>query len=314
MAELQTPAQPDFISRLETAVSRCQNPTVLGLDPKLEYLPASLLQKTKADCASPEEAVETALFEFNRCLIDAVKDIIPCVKPQLAYYELYGLPGLKALERTIRYARQQGLLVIADGKRNDIGSTSAAYAEAWLNQWDADALTVNAYLGQDGIKPFIETAAANGKGLFMLVRTSNPSAADLQDLQLADGRRLYEAVADLLNLWSGDLPVAPSGYSLLGAVVGATWPQQAQQLRLRLPRAYILVPGYGAQGATAEDCMASFDRQGRGALVNASRSLMLAYRRDPAFAGRDEAVAEACRAEALRMRASLQAALARHCG
>ena len=261
----------NFADRLSQRIRECGNPTVLGLDPILEYIPDSIISYFRGQCDDPALAAGLALYEFNRRIIDCVAGTIPAVKPQIAYYEKYGPHGMEALRQTIQYARKAGLLVIADGKRNDIGSTAEAYASAWLGETslpdgssvamnDADALTVNGYLGIDGIKPFIDQCQARGKGIFILVRTSNPSAGDLQDLVLNDGRTVYEAMAERVNAWGEGLS-GESGYSPVGAVVGATWPLQASRLRKMMPHAFILVPGYGAQGATAEDAVRSEERR-----------------------------------------------------
>ncbi|MDI9490517.1 MAG: orotidine-5'-phosphate decarboxylase [Clostridiaceae bacterium] len=305
-----------FSERLTEAIQRTKNPTVLGLDPKLEYIPKKLLQQWQIEFSDRDQFIEESLVRFNSSLIESVHDIIPAVKPQIAYYEMYGLPGLKALERTIGLAKENNMLVILDGKRNDIGSTASAYAAAWLGKtdlperqyafWDADALTVNAYLGIDGIKPFIDAAQEHGKGLFVLVRTSNPSAADFQDLELTDGRRVYEVVAETITKWSKDY-LGHDGYSPLGAVVGATWPEQAEKMRHVLEHSWILVPGYGAQGGTADDCAKQFKKDGTGAIVNASRSLICAYNKHSDLPA--EEFAEATRREALRMRDDLNNAL-----
>lgn len=306
-----------FSERLTAAVRRTGNPTVMGLDPMLSYLPEDLVLWFQEQTDDPEHAAGLAIFEFNRRLIDQVCDLIPAVKPQLAYYEQYGLPGLDALRRTIKYAQAKGLLVIADGKRNDIGSTAGAYARAWLGEtvWSdqltkaafaADALTVNAYLGSDGIVPFAQICSEKGKGLFVLVRTSNPSAGELQDLRLDDGRTVYQAMADQVSRW-GEKLQGPDGYSPIGAVVGATWPRQAAELRGRMPNAWILVPGYGAQGGSAADTVPNFKPDGLGALVNASRSLMCAWQR---HSMPKEQFDLAARREAIAMRDALAEALA----
>lgn len=291
-----------FTRRLQQAIEEKNNPTVMGLDPKPEYVPSFLIEEGMTDGEK--------IFAFNRHLIDAAKDLIPAVKPQLAYYEALGLDGIKAFHDTIRYAKEKGLIVIVDGKRNDIGSTADQYATAYLTDTGfaayADALTVNPYLGSDGIKPFLEAAAANGKGLFVLVRTSNPSAIDLLDLELKDGRAFYEAVADLVKAW-GEPFVGDDGYSPLGAVIGATWPEQADALRMRLPQTFVLVPGYGAQGGSAEDAARLFDKEGKGAIVNASRSLMLAWQK--ANADSPDAFAEATHMAIVKMRDDLNQAL-----
>ena len=263
---------------------------MVGLDPRPESLPPHLLAACRVELGDSAEAVAEALWRFNRGIIDAVHDIVPAVKPQLAFYERYGVAGLKAYARTATYAQAAGLLVIADGKRNDIGSTAGAYAEAFLGtprvfdrsaagDFTADALTVNPFLGSDGIQPFVDCARQHGRGVFVLVKTSNPSAGELQDLQI-DGRPLYEHLGALVETW-GASSRGRSGYSSVGAVVGATWPAQAARLRALMPHTLFLVPGYGAQGATAADVACCFDAQGHGALINASRSIIFAWRAEP---------------------------------
>lgn len=303
----------NFADRLLREIKKKANPTVMGLDPKLSYVPPHIVSEVSREVSSPLEQAGESLYRFNCGLIDAVADIIPAVKPQLAYYEMYGLPGLRAFHRTCAYAAEKGLLVIADGKRNDIGSTAEAYATAYLGKtelakglmtslYSIDALTINGYLGFDGISPFLNIGNLNGKGCFVLVRTSNPSAGDFQDLELADGRKLYEAVADKVNGW-GELFIGEEGYSSVGAVVGATWPEQAEQLRKRMPHTLILVPGYGAQGAKGADVAVNFDDNGMGAIVNASRSLMCAWQKEER--SQPEAFGEACRAAAEAMQKDL---------
>ena len=306
-----------FADRLFAQVRRLGNPTVMGLDPLLEYLPDSIVSNSQSWHADPAEAASMAILAFNRRLIDATSDLIPAVKLQSAYYEKYGHHGVRVFADTIANAHAKGMLVIADCKRNDIGSTAEAYATAYLGKtrlsdgrltamFDADALTVNAYLGIDGIEPFVRWCESDGKGIFVLVRTSNPSAGDLQDLVLQDGNRVYERMGDHVSAWGRRL-VDASGFSPVGAVVGATWPEQAAALRTRLPVVRFRVPGYVAQGGTAEDICASFDADGMGAIVNASRSLMCAYRRSE---DKDkEAFESATRAEAIRMRDEIRDAL-----
>jgi orotidine-5'-phosphate decarboxylase len=302
----------NFSDRLAEQIRLKNNPTVMGLDPRLEYIPASIKEKHFSGKTDPLKAAADSILEFNKKLIDATYDIIPAVKPQLAYYEMYGPEGLRALYETILYAREKGLLVISDGKRNDIGSTAEAYAAAYLGKTDAggkpveafgaDALTVNAYLGIDGIKPFTDLCENNGKGIFVLVKTSNPSSGQLQDLILADGRTIYEAMADLVEQW-GSTSMGQCGYSSVGAVVGATYPKQLMELRKRMPNAWILVPGYGAQGGTAADVAKAFDKNGLGAVINASRSLMCAWKLEAWKAAYShEEFEKAARAEAQRMR------------
>ena len=308
----------NFSDELVRKIAGMENPTVLGLDPKLDYIPDFI--KEHAEQIFPEESAKAtakAIWLFNKALIDATYDIVPAIKVQYAYYEMYGIEALKTMLLTIRYAQKKGMLVISDAKRNDIGSTATAYAEGILGNTDlllgenmemtgSDAVTVNAYLGIDGVKPFIDVAKRDGKGLFCLVRTSNPSAGDFQDLELSDGRKLYEAVAAKVSEWGEEL-VGEEGFSSVGAVVGATWPEQAVQLRKAMPKAIILVPGYGAQGASADDAVASFTAEGKGSIVNASRSIMTAWKKRDDL--KPEDFAAAARDEALDMKEKLNTAL-----
>lgn len=308
----------NFSDELVRKIAEMENPTVLGLDPKLDYIPDFI--KEYAEQIFPEEAAKAtakALWLFNKAIIDATCDIVPAVKVQYAYYEMYGIEALKTMLLTIRYAQKKGMLVISDAKRNDIGSTATAYAEGILGNTDlllgenmpmtgSDAVTVNPYLGIDGVKPFIDVAKREGKGVFCLVRTSNPSAGDFQDLKLGDGRMVYEAVAAKVNEWGEEL-IGEEGFSSLGAVVGATWPEQAVQLRKAMPKAIILVPGYGAQGASADDAVASFTADGKGSIVNASRSIMTAWKNSSDL--KPEEFATAARLEAEDMKNKLNAAL-----
>ncbi len=265
-----------FADRLIEAVRRAGNPVLVGIDPRPEDLPPGFLARFaggRAGCAA-------ALGAFSEAVVDVVAPRVPAVKFQAAYYEAYGPEGLAALHAAAAHARSRGLIVVIDGKRNDIGSTAEAYARAYLGPdaaWDADALTVNPYLGSNGISPFVTAATAAGKGIFVLVRTSNPSAGEFQDL-VADGRPLYRHVAEHLAGWAAPGRGA-MGYSLVGAVVGATYPAELAALRQALPGVFFLVPGYGAQGGTAADVAAAFDAQGLGAIVNSSRALTFAYKR-----------------------------------
>ncbi|MCL2008972.1 MAG: orotidine-5'-phosphate decarboxylase [Synergistaceae bacterium] len=282
------------IDALIDAIERTGNPTALGLDTRAEYMPESFIEKFhRGDDAG-------AINAFNRSLIDALCDIIPCVKVQAACYEMLGFKGMEVFCDTLRYAREKGMITIADVKRNDIGSTAEAYAAAYMNggsPFPADFVTVNAYLGYDGIKPFLDACEKSGGGIFVLVRTSNPSAGEFQDLAVRDGdgsfRPLYERVGLKVGEWGEGL-MGLRGYSSVGAVVGATWPEEGKKLRALLPRTFFLVPGYGAQGAAAKDISGCFDGRGRGAVVNASRSLLCAHKKlgtnDFAAAARDEAL------------------------
>lgn len=253
--------------KLSELIRQKSNPTVMGLDPMLEYVP-EFIRNNNSVC--------DALFEFNKGLIDSVVDLIPAVKPQSAFYEQYGLEGMKALDMTIEYASKAGLYVILDVKRNDIGSTAEAYANAYFSEGTGiDCITVNPYLGIDGIKPFITKARETNKSMFILVKTSNPSSADFQDLDCG-GVPLYRRVADKVVEWGSD-SIADDGYNMCGAVIGATYPKQLDELRVVMPNTFILVPGYGVQGGTAQDLKSAFDSHGDGAIVNSSRGLMCSY-------------------------------------
>lgn len=308
-----------FIDVLIKKIKEKNNPSVVGLDPKIEYIPSFIKEEAFKKQGKTLKGAANAIFTFNKYIIDAVYDIVPAVKPQLAYYEMYGLEGLKAFYETCRYAKEKGLLVIADGKRNDIGSTAESYSAAFLGKtkiedteeaaFDVDALTVNPYLGIDGIKPFIEDCDKYNKGIFILVKTSNKSSGQFQDIITETGKSMYEIVAQHIEEWGRDLK-GEYGYSSVGAVVGATYPNQAKILRKILKSAYILVPGYGAQGGTARDVASSFNPDGLGAIVNASRSIMCAYKSERwKEKYTEEKFYEASRAEALRMKEDINGVL-----
>lgn len=299
------------IDQLIEKIKEKNNPTVMGLDPRFDMIPHCILNKYD----SSPEGVCKAIVEFNQALIDACYDIIPAVKPQLAFYEMLGLPGMEAFKKTCQYAKEKGMLVITDGKRGDIGSTSQAYSTSYLGQtalgessfqaFESDFLTVNPYLGTDGIKPFADDCAKFDKGIFVLVKTSNPSSGELQDLKLENGQTVYEKVGSLVEMW-GESTRGSYGYSSVSAVVGATYPAQLKELRKQMPHTYFLIPGYGAQGGKPEDIALGFDKNGLGGIVNASRSLMCAYRSDKwKNEFREEDFAKATRAEALAMRDTL---------
>lgn len=301
------------LDRLIEAIAQKQNPTVAGLDPKLDYIPDFIREQAFRRYGRTLEGAAAAVLAFGRGLIDALCGIVPAVKPQCAYYELYGWPGMRALRDTIAYAREKGLFVIIDGKRGDIGSTVRAYAAAHLGTTDlcgggreafgGDALTVNGYLGSDGVAPLLEVCRERDRGIFVLVKTSNPSSGELQDLRLENGETLYETVGRLCEKWGGSLP-GKHGYSGVGAVVGATWPAQLAELREKLPHTFFLVPGYGAQGGGADDVAPAFDRNGLGAVVNASRSILCAWKNRNA---RPEDYAAAAAREAAAMRDAILA-------
>jgi orotidine-5'-phosphate decarboxylase len=292
-----------FIERLHVAIQRVQNPVVVGIDPRPEELPPGFQDRFPGTC----QGVAAALCQFGIDVLDVVAPMVAAVKFQSAFYEAYGPPGIAALHDSIEAAHSRGLIAIVDGKRNDIGSTAEAYARAYLGKvpvggryepaWSADALTVNPYLGSDGVLPFIRIAAREHKGVFVLVRTSNPSAGEFQDL-VAEGKPLYRHVADRVRQWA-DPYAAESGYSLVGAVVGATYPGELAELRSELPGVLFLVPGYGSQGGTSKDIAPAFDEDGRGVLVNNSRGITGAHAR-PAYQARFAANWQAAAEQAVR--------------
>jgi len=297
----------NFADRLLEATDRKGSPICVGIDPQYDKLPAAL--RTAADGDAPGQLAR--IGEFCWGVLDAVAPLAAAVKPQSAYFEAYGAAGAAAYEQVVGWARQLGLIVIGDVKRGDIGSTAAAYAAGHLARGGAaDAVTVNPYLGADGIVPFVKAAAATGRGAFVLVRTSNPSGAYVQDFSDAAGKELYRHVAELVALIGSEATlVGQRGYSCVGAVVGATYPAEARLLREVMPRQIFLVPGYGAQGAGAGDCAAAFRADGTGAIVNASRSVIFAHQRAE-YAGMDwkSAVAAAARAFADDIRSALPGA------
>lgn len=279
------------------------NPTVMGLDPVLDYIPQYIRDKAVAEFGDTFKAAGEAIFEFNKGLIDAAAEHVPAVKPQSAFYEMYGIEGLIALEKTIEYAKAAGLYVILDVKRNDIGSTADAYAKAFIGETQlfnskakatpVDCVTVNPYLGIDGVKPFIDTAAEHDKSMFILVKTSNKSSGDFQDLEIGDST-LYRKVAAKVEEWGAPY-ISESGYSPCGAVVGATYPKQLTELRAAMPHTFFLIPGYGAQGGAANDIVGAFDKNKSGAIINSSRALMCAYKK----AGDDGTNFKACTKDAV---------------
>ena len=303
------------IDRLINKIKETNNPTVMGLDPRFDMIPKCVTDKYEKTL----EGVSKAILEYNKALIDETYDIIPAVKPQIAFYEMFGIPGMEAFKETCKYAKEKGMIVIADIKRGDIGSTAQGYSNAFLGKtkigdkeesiFDVDFVTVNPYMGTDCVKPFIEDCKKYDKGIFILVKTSNPSSGELQDLKLENGLEVYMQVANLVEKWGEDL-IGEYGYSSIAAVVGATYPEQLEQIRKEAPHTYFLIPGYGAQGGKANDIALGFDKNGLGGIVNASRSLMCAYKSElwkDEF--KEEEYAKATRAEALRMKEELQAAI-----
>ncbi len=304
------------MDRLIDKIIEYKNPTVAGLDPKLAFIPEYIREECFAKYADPLEAAAQALLIFNKALIDALYDIVPAVKPQAAYYEMYGWQGVRALYETIQYAKEKGMIVITDGKRNDIGATMEAYATAHLgvtetdagavSAFDGDMLTVNGYLGTDGIAPLLKVCKERDRGIFVLVKTSNKSSGELQDLKIGD-KTVYETMGEMCENWGSDT-VGKYGYSAVGAVVGATYPEQLTELRVKMPHTFFLVPGYGAQGGGAQGLVGAFDANGLGAIVNSSRAIMCAYQKegcDPHdFAG-------AARREAIRMREDIMSVVSK---
>lgn len=271
-----------MVDKLIERIIELQNPACVGLDTDLSYLPEDMRRDI-----STFDGASDALAEFNMRIIDNVCDIVPAVKVQIAYYEKYGYEGLRAFDCTVKYARSRDMFVIADCKRNDIGSTASCYSQAYLGKTDlngkkqsafsADMLTVNGYLGTDGIKPFLEDIKTYDKGIFVLVKTSNPSGGELQNLKLGNGKFIYEQMGELVTKWGAD-SIGKYGYSEVGAVVGATHPEEAARLRAQMPDTFFLIPGYGAQGGSAQMLKVCFDGRGLGGIVNSSRGIICAYR------------------------------------
>ncbi len=306
------------------AIQKKGTPICVGLDPRLDQIPEFIREKAfkaEENLKNPLRAASEAIIEFNKGVLDAVADLVPVVKPQVAFYEIFGFEGMRAYQETLDYAHEKGLITIADVKRNDIGSTAEAYAKAYLGEtqveeesmrvFDADSVTVNAYLGLDGVAPFVKVATEEGKGLFILVKTSNKSSIDLQDLAVLgdavhgnkkDALPLYEVMGYYVDSWGAD-SVGESGYSNVGAVVGATFPEQAKALRAIMPTTYFLVPGYGAQGGGAADVKPCFGADGLGAIVNSSRGITFAYDKSELY-GPSE-YGEAAREAVLAMKADL---------
>lgn len=281
----------NFADKLIEQIKKKNTPICVGLDPRLELIPDFIKDRCVKEFGKTPEAAARAILEFNTSIIDAVADLVPVIKPQSAYFEMYGYHGWRTLEETIQYAHRKGLLVILDAKRNDIGSTAEAYSAASIGTVDlfgdgrpslnADAVTVTPYLGSDGVKPFMEDCKKYSKGIFILVKTSNASSADIQDLpvQIPNSRfqiPMYEHLAHLVAEWSSML-IGSSGYSPVGVVIGATFPREAAALRKIMPQSIFLVPGYGAQGGTTQDVLHCFNSDGLGALINSSRNIIYAY-------------------------------------
>lgn len=306
-----------MINQLTAKIQKTGAPIVVGLDPMLKYVPEHIKAKAFEQFGETLEGAAEAIWQFNKGIVDAVCDLVPAVKPQIAMYEQFGIPGLSAFAKTVAYCKEKGLVVIGDIKRGDIGSTSSAYAVGHLGKvtvgsksyygFDEDFVTVNPYLGSDGVKPFIDVCKEEKKGIFVLVKTSNPSSGEFQD-RVIDGSPLYEHVGKMVDEWGREC--MGDAYSYVGAVVGATYPEMGKVLRDIMPKAYILVPGYGAQGGKGKDLTHFFNKDGLGAIVNSSRGIIAAYQSDAykeKFAA--ENYADASRAAVLAMKEDIAQAL-----
>lgn len=315
-----------MIQKLIDAIKTKNAPVVVGLDPNLSFVPQHLqdaaMETVSAEGLTDDEralkAASEAIWQFNKEIVDAVYDIVPAVKPQVAMYEQFGLPGLSVYDRTVKYCKEKGLIVIGDVKRGDIGSTSASYAKAHIGRiavggreipvFDVDFATVNPYLGTDGVKPFVDVCNQCDRGIFVLVKTSNPSSGEFQDILTEGGVPMYELVGQKVREWGAES--MDGRYSNVGAVVGATWPEQGERLRKLMPNTFILAPGYGAQGASAKDLSAFFDEEGSGAIVNSSRGIIAAHTKDAYREFGPGRFAEAARAASLDMIEDLRKAIA----
>lgn len=305
-----------MVSKLIEKIQKTKAPICVGLDPMLSYIPEHVTKKAYEEFGETPEGAAEAVWQFNKAIVDATADLIPSVKPQIAMYEQFGIEGLKAYDKTVKYCRQKGLIVIGDVKRGDIGSTSTAYATGHIGRveigsntfagFDTEYITVNPYLGTDGVKPFVDVCNEYDRGIFVLVKTSNPSSGEFQD-QLIDGRPLYELVAEKVVEWGGTS--MDGAYSNVGAVVGATYPQMSKILRKLMPKTYFLVPGYGAQGGTAGDLKYCFNDDGLGAIVNSSRGIIAAYKKEPYTKFGAEHFAEASRQAVIDMIADISSVL-----
>ena len=305
-----------MITKLIRNIRKTNAPIVVGLDPMLNYIPEHIQKKAFAEFGETLEGAAEAIWQYNKGIVDATCDLIPAVKPQIAMYEQFGIPGLIAYKKTVEYCKSKDLVVIGDIKRGDIGSTSAAYAVGHLGQvqvgskkyagFDEDFATVNPYLGSDGVKPFMDVCKEEKKGIFVLVKTSNPSSGEFQD-RVIDGRPLYELVGEKVAQWGDEL--MGDGYSYVGAVVGATYPEMGKVLRKIMPKTFILVPGYGAQGGKGADLVHFFNEDGLGAIVNSSRGIIAAYKQEKYKEFGAENYADASRAAVKDMIADISGAL-----
>lgn len=308
-----------MINKLIARIKETNAPIVVGLDPTMKFVPEHIKKAAFEQYGETLEGAAEAIWQYNKGLIDAIYDLIPAVKPQVAMYEQFGIPGMIAFKKTVDYCQEKGLVVIGDVKRGDIGSTSESYAIAHLGKvqvgsqrlaaFDEDFATVNPYLGSDGIKPFTKVCSEEKKGIFVLVKTSNPSSGEFQD-RLIDGRPLYEHMGEKVKAWGDECMPETGNYSYVGAVVGATYPEQGKILRKIMPNTFILVPGYGAQGGKGADLVHFFNEDGLGAIINSSRGIIAAYQQEKYAEYGEARYAEAARAAVIDMREDIAAALA----
>lgn len=306
-----------MIDQLVKAIVEKENPTVVGLDPRLNFIPKHIKEKNFDTYGKTPDAVANAFYEFNKEIIDAVYDVVPAVKPQVAMYERLGVAGIKAYIETIEYAKAKGLIIVGDIKRSDIASTAKDYAEGHIGKVDIegveheiykeDFITLNPFLGIDSIEPYFDAVEKRNKGLFLLVKTSNPNSGQIQDLRVND-MYMYEYVGNLVSQW-GEAFIGETGFSKIGAVVGATHKEQGARLRKNMPHTFFLVPGYGAQGATAEDLRGCFNKEGLGAIVNSSRGIIAAYTKEDYKEFGEKNFAKASRQAVIDMKKDLQRVL-----
>jgi len=306
-----------MINKLIEKIQKTQAPIVVGLDPMMKYVPSQIQKAAFAEFGETLEGAAEAIWQYNKGIVDAIYDLVPAVKPQIAMYEQFGIPGLVAFKKTVDYCKEKGLVVIGDIKRGDIGSTSEAYAVGHLGKvsvgansfygFDEDFVTVNPYLGSDGVKPFIKVCKEEKKGIFVLVKTSNPSSGEFQD-RLIDGKPLYELVGEQVRAWGEEC--MGDSYSYVGAVVGATYPEQGKLLRKVMPKTFILVPGYGAQGGKGADLVHFFNEDGLGAIINSSRGIIAAFQQEKYAKYGEANYADASRAAVLDMKEDIAGALA----
>ena len=305
-----------MITKLLNEIQKKDAPIVVGLDPMEKFIPTYIKKKAYDEYGQTLKGISEAIYEYNKGIVDAVCDLVPAVKPQIAMYEQFGIEGLMAYKKTVDYCKSKGLIVIGDVKRGDIGSTSQSYAVAHLGKvkvgdelipvFDEDMATVNPYLGTDGVKPFVDVCKAEDKGIFVLVKTSNPSSGELQD-KICDGKHVYELMAEYVNKWGEEC--REGDYSQVGAVVGATYPEMGKILRDIMPNSYILVPGYGAQGGKGADLVHFFNKDGLGAIINSSRGIIAAYQSEAYASYGEENYADASRAAVIAMKEDIKSAL-----